>query len=110
MSDELKHELYVLEQQLLNEYEERSVTPIDLNDQKAMECIRQLQFVAFEENSTNSRDGKESVNIRRMETKKEFKKLGFKDDQNPANDFLEVPPGMLALDNIYYFAKNHPDL
>lgn len=38
---------------------------------------------------------------------KDFKKLGFKSDINPALDFEETPPGMLALDCMYYFAKYH---
>ena len=29
------------------------------------------------------------------------------DNINPALDFTEVPPGILALDNIVYFAKMH---
>ena len=44
-----------------------------------------------------------------MEIKKEYKKLGFRDDVNPARDFNETPPGILALDNMSYFAREHPD-
>lgn len=28
---------------------------------------------------------------------------------NPAMDFTQTPPGMLALDNMLYFAKQHQD-
>ncbi|KAK7017868.1 Engulfment and cell motility protein 3 [Halocaridina rubra] len=49
------------------------------------------------------------VATRRPEYKKEYKKLGFKHDINPAQDFMETPPGMLALDHMVYFAKNHSD-
>lgn len=28
---------------------------------------------------------------------------------NPAMDFTQTPPGMLALDNMLYFAKHHQD-
>jgi engulfment/cell motility protein 1 len=38
---------------------------------------------------------------------KDFKKLGFKSDLNPVLDFEETPPGVLALDCMYYFAKYH---
>lgn len=38
---------------------------------------------------------------------KDYKKLGFKCDINPALDFAETPPGMLALDCMIYFARNH---
>lgn len=40
---------------------------------------------------------------------KDYNKLGFKDDINPALDFTETPPGMLALDCMVYFARNHVD-
>lgn len=40
---------------------------------------------------------------------KDYKKLGFKYDINPAQDFTETPPGMLALDCMIYFARNHPE-
>lgn len=35
--------------------------------------------------------------------------MGFKYDINPALDFTETPPGMLALDCMIYFARNHVD-
>lgn len=35
--------------------------------------------------------------------------MGFKCDINPALDFTETPPGMLALDCMVYFARNHVD-
>lgn len=28
---------------------------------------------------------------------------------NPAVDFTQIPPGMLALDNMLYFARHHQD-
>jgi engulfment/cell motility protein 1 len=40
---------------------------------------------------------------------KDYKKLGFKYDINPALDFNEAPPGMLALDCMVYFARNHTE-
>ena len=49
------------------------------------------------------------ITPRRPEYKKEYKKLGFKNDINPAQDFKDTPPGMLALDNMIYFARNHTD-
>lgn len=40
---------------------------------------------------------------------RDYKKLGFKNDINPALDFTETPPGLLALDCMIYFARNHPE-
>lgn len=102
---DLAHQLYVLEQLLLNQYEERMNTSMGVNDQDATEKIKELRKVAFES------DGEVPTGItpRRPEYKKEYKKLGFKDDINPAQDFKDTPPGMLALDNMIYFARNHTD-
>ena len=41
---------------------------------------------------------------------RDYKKLGFKCDVNPAMDFAEsCPPGLLALDCMIYFARNHTE-
>ena len=40
---------------------------------------------------------------------KDYKKLGFKCDINPALDFTETPPGMLALDCMIYFARTQTE-
>lgn len=40
---------------------------------------------------------------------RDYKKLGFKNDINPALDFTETPPGLLALDCMIYFARNHTE-
>lgn len=40
---------------------------------------------------------------------KDYKKLGFKCDINPALDFHETPPGMLALDCMIYFARTQTE-
>ena len=103
---EMSHQLYVLQQLLLNQYEERMRTSLDPQDTDATEKIKELRKIAFEmDGDVQSKD----VTTRRMEIKKEFKKLGFKDDVNPAQDFNEVPPGMLALDNMSFFANQHSD-
>lgn len=36
-----------------------------------------------------------------------YKKLGFRCDLNPVQDFVDTPPGMLGLDCILYFARNY---
>lgn len=40
---------------------------------------------------------------------REFKRLGFKNFQNPVEEFQEVPPGILALDCMNYFAKHQSE-
>lgn len=35
--------------------------------------------------------------------------ISLQNHVNPAMDFTQTPPGMLALDNMLYFAKHHQD-
>ncbi|XP_042209580.1 engulfment and cell motility protein 1-like isoform X2 [Homarus americanus] len=102
---DMAHQLYVLQQLLLNQYEERMSTSMDASDQDATDKIKELRRIAFETDGECSKD----VTTRRPEYKKEYKKLGFRNDINPAQDFMDTPPGMLALDNMVFFARNHSD-
>ncbi|XP_069995484.1 engulfment and cell motility protein 1 [Penaeus vannamei] len=102
---DMAHQLYVLQQLLLNQYEERMNTSMDPSDQDATDKIKELRRIAFESDGECSNN----VTTRRPEYKKEYKKLGFRNDINPAQDFMETPPGMLALDNMIFFARNHSD-
>ncbi|XP_045608928.1 engulfment and cell motility protein 1 isoform X2 [Procambarus clarkii] len=102
---DMAHQLYMLQQLLLNQYEERMTTSMDANDQDATDKIKELRRIAFESDGDTNRD----VTTRRPEYKKEYKKLGFRNDINPAQDFMDIPPGMLALDNMVFFARNHSD-
>ncbi|CAI9744310.1 Hypothetical predicted protein [Octopus vulgaris] len=69
--------------------------------------LRKIAFdfegdVASRKTMTVSRDfAKDAV--------KDAKKLGFTNFARPLDDFNEVPPGVLALDCMLYFAKNHSD-
>lgn len=49
MGTEMKHQLYVLQQLLLNNYKERMLTAIDPQDQNAAKVISDLRSLAFEE-------------------------------------------------------------
>lgn len=66
---------------------------------------QELRKIAFEIETNGNNDG---INRKQQlgAFSKDFKKLGFKYDTNPSLDFSETPPGMLALDCMYYFAKN----
>lgn len=52
----MAHQLYVLQQQLLNQYEERMNTSMDVNDQDATDKIKELRRIAFESDSDVSRN------------------------------------------------------
>lgn len=101
---EMAHQLYVLQTLQLSLLEQRMNTKMDLQDQDAHEKIKELRRIAFDmDNNSGSSDS----TARRQGLAKDYKKLGFKYDINPALDFAETPPGMLALDCMIYFARNH---
>jgi engulfment/cell motility protein 1 len=74
-------------------------------DQDAQEKIKELRRIAFEseglENDSNTQR-------RQGHQQQQNKKLGFKYDINPAQDFMES--SLLALDCMIYFARNQTQL
>lgn len=107
MGAEIAHQLYVLQTLTLGLLEQRMKTPIDVQDQDAQEKIKELRRIAFEADGI---DPIPEVTARRQHGGSysiHYKKLGFKCDINPAQDFLEIPPGVLALDCMVYFARNY---
>lgn len=78
-----------------------------LQDQDAHDKIKELRKIAFD---TEGTIGTDSVARRQLGVfAKDYKKLGFKYDINPALDFTETPPGMLALDCMVYFARTQTE-
>lgn len=105
----ISHQLYILQTLTLNLLESRMI-PAQLNaqDQDANDKIKELRRIAFDENVYG--DAQLDVQSRRHNSNGNagyYKKLGFKCDINPAQDFIETPPGMLALDCMVYFARNY---
>lgn len=102
----MAHQLYVFQCLMLNLLEQRMNTKMDPQDQDAHEKIKELRKIAFDTDGTTGGD----ASARKQGLfAKDYKKLGFKYDINPAMDFNETPPGMLALDCMIYFARNHTD-
>lgn len=105
----ISHQLYILQTLTLNLLESRMI-PAQLNaqDQDANDKIKELRRIAFDESVYG--DAQLDVQTRRHNSNGNagyYKKLGFKCDINPAQDFIETPPGMLALDCMVYFARNY---
>lgn len=73
-----------------------------LKDQDGHDKIKELRRIAFDGEGTGNVRGPSGYS-------RDYKKLGFKNDINPALDFTETPPGLLALDCMVYFARNHPE-
>ncbi|XP_015263902.1 PREDICTED: engulfment and cell motility protein 2 [Gekko japonicus] len=106
---EMAHQLYVLQVLTFNLLEERMMTKMDPNDQAQRDIIFELRRIAFDaEAESNSLSGG-GMEKRKAMYIKDYKMLGFTNHINPALDFTQTPPGMLALDNMLYLAKNHQD-
>ncbi|XP_069099583.1 engulfment and cell motility protein 2 isoform X1 [Pleurodeles waltl] len=104
---EMAHQLYVLQVLTFNLLEERMMTKMDPNDQAQRDFIFELRRIAFDaESDSSSVSGTEK---RKAMYTKDYKMLGFTNHINPALDFTQTPPGMLALDNMLYLAKYHQD-
>uniref|UniRef100_A0A8B9HTI7 Engulfment and cell motility 2 n=1 Tax=Astyanax mexicanus TaxID=7994 RepID=A0A8B9HTI7_ASTMX len=72
--------------------------------QAQRDVIFELRRIAFD--GENDPTGTEK---RKAMYTKDYKMLGFTNHVNPAMDFTQTPPGMLALDNMLYLAKLHQD-
>uniref|UniRef100_A0A8C3AVW2 Engulfment and cell motility 3 n=1 Tax=Cyclopterus lumpus TaxID=8103 RepID=A0A8C3AVW2_CYCLU len=105
VQDEMAHYLYVLQSVTLNHLEARMRTPMDCYSQEQRDTLHNLRQAAFENESENSLSNER----RRSLCAKEFKKLGFSNNSNPGQDLVRTPPGLLALDTMFYFAARYPD-
>lgn len=110
-STEMTHQLYVLQTLTLGLLEQRMRLKINAQDQEAHEKIKELRKIAFDEYSDlmggmgvagGNCSASGNINFAQY-----YKKLGFKCDINPAQDFVETPPGILALDCMIHFARNY---
>ncbi|XP_057268906.1 engulfment and cell motility protein 3 isoform X2 [Pezoporus wallicus] len=70
-----------------------------------LQWLRQTAFESESEVPASSF----STERRRSLCAKEFRKLGFMNNSNPAEDLRRAPPGLLALDNMVYFSKHTPN-
>ncbi|XP_075796661.1 engulfment and cell motility protein 3 [Pelodiscus sinensis] len=104
MGDEMAHYLYVLQSITLNLLERRMRTPMDLYSQEQRDLLQSLRHSAFELESEPAA----SAERRRSVCAKEFRKLGFQNPGNPAEDLHRAPPGLLALDAMVYFSRHCP--
>uniref|UniRef100_A0A6I8SEI8 Engulfment and cell motility 1 n=1 Tax=Xenopus tropicalis TaxID=8364 RepID=A0A6I8SEI8_XENTR len=108
INNEMAHQLYVWQVLTFNLLEDRMMTKMDPQDQAQRDIIFELRRIAFDvEPEQNNIGG--SIEKRKSMYTRDYKKLGFTNNVNPALDFTHTPPGMLALDNMLYFAKHHQD-
>ncbi|XP_068595231.1 engulfment and cell motility protein 3 [Brachionichthys hirsutus] len=105
VQDEMAHYLYVLQSVTLNHLEPRMRTPLDCYSSEQRDVLHSLRQAAFETESENSLSNERRHSL----CAKEFRKLGFSNNSNPGQDLLRTPPGLLALDTMFYFAARYPD-
>ncbi|XP_071785207.1 engulfment and cell motility protein 1-like isoform X2 [Asterias amurensis] len=98
---EMQHQLYVFQQLTFNLLEKKMNTKIDPNNEKHRENIIDLRMIAFGSHGDIRKPSMSATN--------DYKKLGFTNTSNPTMDFMVVPPGILALDCMYFFATTHND-
>lgn len=104
----ISHQLYVLQTLTLGLLAARMIEPTNAQDQYANDQILELRRIAFDDGLFN--DSHTDVSTLRHNSitgAGNYKKLGFKCDLNPTQDFLETPPGLLALHCMLYFARNY---
>ncbi|XP_074439497.1 engulfment and cell motility protein 3 isoform X3 [Larus michahellis] len=80
--------------------------PVAADEQR--ELLQSLRQTAFESES-EAPTSNFSTERRRSLCAKEFRKLGFVNNSNPAEDLRRAPPGLLALDNMVYFSRHTPN-
>lgn len=107
LGTEVAHQLYVLQTLMLGLLEPKMRQRADSQEQESQEKIKELRKIAFDNDNSFSIE----VTTRRQlgSFSKDFKKLGFKCEIDPIKDFNEVPPGVLALDCMLYFARNYSE-
>ncbi|XP_035192482.1 engulfment and cell motility protein 3 isoform X2 [Oxyura jamaicensis] len=108
LGDEMAHYLYVLQSVSLNLHDRRMRTSMDPYSQEQRELLQSLRQAAFESDS-EAPTSNFSTERRRSLCAKEFRKLGFMNNSNPAEDLRRAPPGLLALDNMLYFSRHTPN-
>ncbi|KAL7978863.1 hypothetical protein Chor_013352 [Crotalus horridus] len=108
IADEMAHYLYVLQSLTLNLLECRMRAPMDPYSQEQRDLLQSLRHAAFVSENESSA-GSYNTERRHSLCAKEFRKLGFVNNSNPALDLHQTPPGLLALDSMVYFSRHFPN-
>jgi len=97
----MSHYLYLLQYHMLSVLQIRLNSPIQPLDGGQLDKIKDLRIIAFD---TGSQPIKNNAKYAQDHTK-----LGFRNTIDPSLDFAVTPPGILALDCMHYFAKQHQE-
>ena len=98
----LNNQLYLLQHHIFSLHHFKLNTQIQPQDNISLQKIKDLRSKAFD----TSGSPKQTNNSKYAQ---DYTKLGFKNIKDPSEDFHETPPGILALDCMDFFAKNHEE-
>jgi len=97
----MNHQLYLLQYYMLSQHYAKLHTQIQPQDNNSLQKIKDLRATAFDTGSPGLKNN--------SKYSQDYTKLGFKNTKDPSEDFHETPPGILALDCMDFFAKNHQE-
>ena len=83
----MAHQLHVLQTLMLNVLEDSMNRSIEPNDPEALEKIKELRRVAFDNDGSDAVSPIKDVTTRKQVLPRDCRKLGFKNDAMPLNDF-----------------------
>lgn len=99
---EVDYVLYMLQYHILDkQVKERMFTKMEANNTQATDKIKNLRSTALDTDVVSNNKNNSRFNAH------DWAKLGFTNVKDPTLDFMEVPPGVLALDCMDYMARNH---
>lgn len=98
---EIAHELYVYQSYVMNLIDGRMKMKFSPNDE---EDLRLLPTRSFPDDYVGSSRSRVPI------LDQHWKQLGFLKGGDPRAEFSEIPPGILALDCMVYFAKKHHEV
>ncbi|XP_031561498.1 engulfment and cell motility protein 1-like [Actinia tenebrosa] len=103
---EMAHQLYVYQALMFGLQNDMLLTKGGRNNQSLLESLDILRKTAFESDIVSSCGRPLS---QAGHPGKDFKRLGFTEYNNPVQDFSEVPPGLLPIHAMLFFARKHQD-
>ena len=101
MNSQVVREVHLLQSLMIRSLLGQLNTPLDSQDQRALEQIKELRKLAF--------DGGKGQSNHRGRYSEDYKSLGFKSYVDPSQDFQRSPSGKMALNLMSYFAIAHTE-
>lgn len=105
----LTYQLHVLQTLMFNLLEDKLTIVVNPQDARFKEDIQELRRIAFESDADDASSPPRRHTSVKDSAAKDVSRLGFKNTANPLEDIRQVPAGVLALENMVYFARHHAE-